>query len=305
MSDKYITEYVEETTPSSTDALLLDKGSGAYKYCQIANLLKGINLSGLGTISSGAITSSGNFNLLTAGADIALAGRNTALTKRGFQLSQTNAQNPVGALSLFDSSGTETRKIYLEGFTGNITASGKIETTSTATDSIKTAGGVSVAGELTRNLTVSDNPKYPDVIKRNTNGVAKVYNTGTAVIAAASAGDLVVKVIDDVHFTATRTRENFTGLLIAHTLGAIRDSYGSQILRISGTVENATFKALKIDVISTDVNDYISAQTWAIGVSGTNPGTIELTTNITNSNGSSGLNCTTTIYGDIVYHGRN
>jgi len=59
MADKYIKEYTEATTPNSTDGVLIDEGLGSYKYCQIANLLKGINLSGVGTIGCGAITSSG------------------------------------------------------------------------------------------------------------------------------------------------------------------------------------------------------------------------------------------------------
>jgi hypothetical protein len=41
MSEKYIKQYTETTTPSDTDALLIDQGLGAYKYVQIANLLKG------------------------------------------------------------------------------------------------------------------------------------------------------------------------------------------------------------------------------------------------------------------------
>ena len=69
MSDKYIKEFSEATTPNSTDALLIDQGLGAYKYCQIANLLKGVNVSGMGTLGCGAITSSGKIETTSTAVD--------------------------------------------------------------------------------------------------------------------------------------------------------------------------------------------------------------------------------------------
>ena len=38
MTDKYITEFTEETSPASTSAILIDEGAGAYKYATIANI---------------------------------------------------------------------------------------------------------------------------------------------------------------------------------------------------------------------------------------------------------------------------
>ena len=72
MTNKTIGEYTETTTPSATDKVLLDIGSGVYKYAQLSKLLSVIPF----------------------------------------------------------------------------TTSGKIETTNTSADSIKTAGGISVAGQL-------------------------------------------------------------------------------------------------------------------------------------------------------------
>ena len=38
MSNKFISEYTNETNPSSTDELLIDQGSGAYKAVTVAAL---------------------------------------------------------------------------------------------------------------------------------------------------------------------------------------------------------------------------------------------------------------------------
>lgn len=39
MVNKTISDYTAETTPASTDKVLIDQGAGAYKYCTLANLL--------------------------------------------------------------------------------------------------------------------------------------------------------------------------------------------------------------------------------------------------------------------------
>ena len=39
MTNEYITEYTEETSPNATDAILLDQGGGAYKYLKLSNLI--------------------------------------------------------------------------------------------------------------------------------------------------------------------------------------------------------------------------------------------------------------------------
>ena len=44
MAERYIKQYTETTTPSATDAILIDQGLGAYKYVQIANLFNGTSV---------------------------------------------------------------------------------------------------------------------------------------------------------------------------------------------------------------------------------------------------------------------
>lgn len=174
-------------------------------------------------------------------------------------------------------------------------------------DDVEFEVDVEIAGILTanRNFAISDNPKYPDVSKTDAGGVAKIFNSGSGTASAASSVDIVLKVIDDTYFTATKIREKFTALIIANTTGGITTSRGSQILQISGSVVAGDWTDLTVDVISTTVKGYISAQTWAISLDGTAPGTILLTTTITNSHPSSGHTLTTTIYGDAVYSGHN
>jgi hypothetical protein len=149
MVDKYIKEFSEATTPNSTDALLIDQGLGAYKYCQIANLLKGVNISGMGTLGCGAITSSGTITFPVTGFGVMKSGA----TAKSYWINGTQS-GLGGADDIFFTS--EAGNVALKAgsselkltYNGGATFTNKIETTSTASDSIKTAGGVSVAGDI-------------------------------------------------------------------------------------------------------------------------------------------------------------
>ena len=64
MTNKTIGEYTESTSPSATDKVLLDIGSGVYKYAQVVNLLSVIPITTTGKIET---TNTSSDSIKTAG----------------------------------------------------------------------------------------------------------------------------------------------------------------------------------------------------------------------------------------------
>ena len=75
MTNEYITEYTEETSPNATDAILLDQGGGAYKYLKLSNLIAPAAADLTGTtlasnVVNSSLTSVGTLTSLTSSGGI-------------------------------------------------------------------------------------------------------------------------------------------------------------------------------------------------------------------------------------------
>ena len=175
--------------------------------------MNGGNVSGMGTLGCGAITSSGTISLTDKNIIInnASASGTSALlwtragTERGrvaFDASVSNLQLQADGEITFKSLG-ETTALTL-GLSQKATFSGAIATTSTAVDSIKTAGGVSVAGMtvITGTQAISASADNLDI------GNSSYLTTGTNATVTGFAGGVEGRIIRIVATGATLTLAN-------------------------------------------------------------------------------------------------
>ena len=166
MTDKYITEFDADTTPSSTDAILIDQGAGAYKYATIANI-KATSAPVVGTTGtfSGAVSVGGNIN---SGTQIRLF--DSTLTDAKAWLATTSGH---GYLRMFNSSVEET--VQLNAGTG-LTLIGI---------GASIGGDVSVVGDIS-------NVPWTDYSSTSTiTGFANATPATTAILNYKKVGNLV------------------------------------------------------------------------------------------------------------------
>jgi hypothetical protein len=120
------------------------------------------NITATGTLGCGAITSSGRIKTTILGAPTAVelssgAGMFELFQSEGYGnlMAGYNPNAPYNAWIQSSTGYGGTRDLKINELGGDVSFGGKIETTSTATDSIKTAGGVEVLGTEASSLKLS------------------------------------------------------------------------------------------------------------------------------------------------------
>jgi hypothetical protein len=259
------------------------------------------NVSGMGTLGCGAITSSGNISISNAGTATNISVEGTGVNGGiGFKAKNDAVQYSMLATNLgggldgwvlrnettgFNqikmNSGAPDSTLVFDA-TGKATFAGKIETTSTASDSIKTAGGVSVAGDIIQNSRNKQRTIYKTGIADNTKtnifkisgfanatgGVVKLIYSGTPSVGSGTGagiggellfsytisnnGTLYISTVDVI------SEESTTYGGRAQTATWVADNVSNEIV-VSVTLDDSgdALQRLICEVKALDINDAV------------------------------------------------